>query len=103
MQDLLIKTATVIAVAFATFSSFPGTAQQDPTAQQQCPQVQQNAPTPQNSALPNGNGAASGELLDKLDAKSAKQGDRMIVKTDQNTKMSVPTEVSKGSKQVRHR
>ena len=84
MQDLLIKAATLIAVALATFSSFPGTAQPDPIAPPQHPQVQKNARTQQNSAQPNSDGASmskpaaalkpvSRESMDKLDVKSAKQ------------------------------
>jgi hypothetical protein len=111
MEDLLIKAATVIAVALATFSSFPGTAQQDPAAQQQGSPAQAGSTTttPQNPTQPNaGSGTAnpaaaelkpvSGELVNKLDSKSAKQGDSVVVKTDESLTISPGTEIPKGSK-----
>jgi hypothetical protein len=114
MQDLLIKAATVIAVAFATFSSFPGTAQQETSSQQQSPQAQQNPSGAQQSPVQRNAGSAamsnvasalkpvSGELVDNLDAKSAKRGDSVIVKTDQDMTMATGSEIPKGSKLVGH-
>ena len=116
MEDLLIKAATVIAVALAAFSSFPGTAQQDQAAQQpavQQPAVQQqSSPAQQTTSQdPNAGSAAmssaaatlkpvSGELVNKLDSKSAKQGDSVVVKTDENLTISPGTDIPKGSKLV---
>ena len=123
MEDLLIKAATLIAVGLATFSSFPGTAQQqDPPVQQQQqhPGPQQTSPippvaptsTPQNPAQA-GSGTAlnpaaaqlkpvTAELADKLDSKSAKQGDSVVVKTDENLQISAGTEIPRGSKLIGH-
>lgn len=117
MDDLLIKAATVIAVALAGFSSFPGTAQQQGTpVQQQSPSTQQAAP----SATPNGDSQqrtgishppslaaaqlhpVKGELVTKLDSKSAKQGDAVVVKTEENITFSGGAQIPKGSKLVGH-
>jgi hypothetical protein len=42
----------------------------------------------------------SGELVNRLDSKSAKQGDSVVVKTDENLTISPGTEIPKGSKLV---
>ena len=114
MEDLFVKAATVIAVALATFSSFPGTAQQQDAPRQQqsspVPPVAPNAttqsPSQQSSDEVSPAAAAlkpvSGELVDKLDSKSARQGDNVVVKTDQNLTISAGTEIPKGSKLIGH-
>jgi hypothetical protein len=121
MEDLFVRAATIVAVALATFSSFPGTAQQqqDPPQQQQ-PATQQSSPippvaptaTPQNSTQQDSGTTISpaaaqlkpvtGELVDKLDSKSAKQGDSVVVKTDENLQISEGTEIPRGSKLIGH-
>jgi hypothetical protein len=130
MEDLHMRAATVIAVALATFSSFPLTAQQQDPQQQQQQTVpsqqtspgQQSAPPLQQttpSAVPNdqaptqdpgmqANPAAnekvvqlqivSGELVNKLDSKSAKTGDSVVVKTKESVKTPDGTDIPKGSK-----
>lgn len=120
MEDLVMKAATVIAVGLATFSSFPGTAQQQDSApqQQQQPGSQQQIPpvsstaTPQSPGQPGSDAATnpaaaqlkpvSTELVDKLDSKSAKQGDSVVVKTDENLQISQGTEIPRGSKLIGH-
>src|SRR3954469_19850991 len=120
MEDLLMKAATVIAVGLATFSSFPGTAQQQDSApqQQQQPAGQQQIPpvastaTPHTPGQPGSDAVASpaaaqlkpvsAELVDKLDSKSAKQGDSVVVKTDENLQISQGTEIPRGSKLIGH-
>lgn len=114
MEDLFVKAATVIAVALATFSSFPGTAQQQDAPQQQqsspvppvAPTATPQSPSQQNSEQVSPAAAqlkpVSGELVDKLDSKSARQGDSVVVKTDQNLTISEGTEIPKGSKLVGH-
>lgn len=115
MEDLIMKAATIIAVGLATFSSFPGTAQQQDSApqqqQQQIPPVAPNA-TPQAPGQPGADAAkspaadalkpVSAELVDKLDSKSAKQGDSVVVKTDENLQISQGTEIPRGSKLIGH-
>jgi len=117
MEDLLMKAATIIAVALATFSSFPSTAQQStqaPTTQtspaqtspaQAQPDAQSNQTQPsQTQAAPSTVQLQpiSGELVSKLDSKSAKQGDSVVVKTNENAKTADGTEIPKGSKLVGH-
>lgn len=44
----------------------------------------------------------SAELVDKLDSKSAKQGDSVVVKTDEDLQISQGTEIPRGSKLIGH-
>ncbi len=110
-----MKAATVIAVALATFSSFPSPSQQQPAQQQQDSQIQQTpssaAPQAQSqqgapSAGPGTMAAelkpVKGELVSKLDSKSAKQGDSVVVKTKEDLKFAGGTDIPKGSKLVGH-
>ncbi len=104
MEDLLIKAATVIAVGLATFSSFPGTAQQDPAAQAQRPATQEAGPRAGDAARSRMRAElkpVSGELVNKLDSKSARQGDSVVVKTKENVTTG-GAEIPKGSKLVGH-
>ncbi len=112
MNDLYMKAATVIAVALAAFSSFPSPAQQEPA--QQPPQAQSTtAPSQQNPGPPNTTGSepsaaatqlkpVTGELVNKLDSKSAKQGDSVVVKTKEDLKFEGGADIPKGSKLVGH-
>ncbi len=114
-----MRAAIIAAVALATFSSFPVTAQQqqEPSAQQQTAPAQPGAPgaTPdsQPTQNPAQNGAPTqasaapvtlepvkGELVGKLDSNSAKTGDSVVVKTKENVKTADGTEIPKGSKLV---
>jgi hypothetical protein len=112
MDDLLIRAATVIAVALATLSSFPSPAQQQQPVQQgqqtqQVPSVPEPQPQP-GVANPQPSPAAAqlkpvtGELVDKLDSKSAKQGDSVVVKTKDNVQFPGGAEIPKGSKLIGH-
>lgn len=119
MEDLFVKAATLVAVGLATFSSFPGTAQQQDATpmQQQQPANQQIPPvaptaTPQSAEQSGSNARLSpaaaqlkpvaGELVDKLDSKSAKQGDSVVIKTEENLQISEGTEIPRGSKLIGH-
>ena len=116
MEDLMMKAATLIAVGLATLSSFPGTAQQQDSApqQQQQQQIPPVAPTatPQAPGQPGSDAEkspaadalkpVSAELVDKLDSKSAKQGDSVVVKTDEDLQISQGTEIPRGSKLIGH-
>lgn len=112
-----MKAATVIAVALATFSSFPSTAQQEPAqqpqSQQQSPQPPsatapgaESQPSPDNNAAPS-NAAiqlkpVTGELVSNLDSTSAKQGDSVVMKTKEDVQVSGGAQIPKGSKLVGH-
>lgn len=116
MEDLIMKAATLVAVGLATFSSFPGTAQQQDSApqQQQQQQIPPVAPlaTPQAPGQPGSDAVkspaaaelkpVSAQLVDKLDSKSAKQGDSVVVKTDENLQISQGTQIPRGSKLIGH-
>ena len=108
MDDLYMKVATVIAVGLAAVSSFPSPAQQQPG--QQAPQVQTGQ---QNPGQPSGAGSqpsaaaaqllpVNAELVNKLDSKSAKQGDSVVVKTKEDLKFPGGADLPKGSKLVGH-
>lgn len=119
-----MKGATVIAVALASFSSFPSPAQpqldkQHLQAPAQPDQSQQPSSTPQqqpsqapgdstNSVQPQTSPQAAqlapvkAELVSKLDSNSAKQGDTVVVKTDESIKTASGTEIPKGSKLTGH-
>jgi hypothetical protein len=109
MNDLYMKAATVIAVALAAFSSFPSPAQQQQP--QQAPSA--TAPVQQNPGQQNATGSepsaaaaqlkpVTGELVNKLDSKSAKQGDSVVVKTKEDLKFQGGADLPKGSKLVGH-
>ncbi len=111
MNDLYMKAATVIAVALAAFSSFPSPAQQEPAQQPQ--QAPATAPAQQNPGQQNTTGGepsaaaaqlkpVTGELVNKLDSKSAKQGDSVVVKTKEDLKFQGGADLPKGSKLVGH-
>jgi hypothetical protein len=151
MDDLLMKAATVVAVALAAFSSFPSPAQQDngsnqnPTVvrkaatspmqmlamlqepaspvqsqtpmQPQTTSPMQTEPAQQQSAQQQAQPGQeqqqprvktvqlqliTGELVNKLDSKAAKQGDSVILKTREDVKTPDGTDIPKGSKLVGH-
>lgn len=130
MEDLLIKAATVIAVALAAFSSFPSPAQQDQQTQQSTASVRPTVALPQELAMfqeptppaqpqtqepaapqtqpsqPNVRTVQlqliTGELDNKLDSTSARQGDSVVLKTREGVKTPDGTEIPKGSKLVGH-
>jgi len=119
-----MKAATVVAVALAAISSFPSPAQQQqqpvqqqqqqdqttqqvPSAAQQSPSAMQQDP----SATAPGQGQQSAaaqmqpvtaELVGKLDSKSAKQGDSVVVKTKEDVSFPGGARIPKGSKLVGH-
>jgi hypothetical protein len=107
MDDLYMKAATLIAVALAAFSSFPSPAQQQP--EQPSRQAQPATSPGQQNAAGSEPGAAAaqlkpvtGELVDKLDSKSAKQGDSVVVKTNEDVVFPGGADIPKGSKLVGH-
>ena len=110
-----MKAATVIAVALATFSSFPSPAQQQPSQQQQDQQTQhapaasnpgaqsqQSADNTQASAAAAQLKPVTAELEGKLDSKSAKQGDSVVIKTKESLQFPGGATIPKGSKLVGH-
>ncbi|WP_035356334.1 hypothetical protein [Edaphobacter aggregans] len=108
-----MKTGTALATTLFAITCFPLLAQQSPAANQSdSPATQQNpsgteAATPSSPAA---NPAASavemspinGELVSKLDSKTAKTGDSVVVQTRASAKTADGTEIPKGSKLVGH-
>jgi hypothetical protein len=108
-----MKTRTALAMTLFALASFPLLAQQPPPASQpNTPATQQNPPGTE-PASPNSSAASSeapaiemspvnGELVSKLDSKTAKTGDSVVVQTKASIKTADGTEIPKGSKLVGH-
>jgi hypothetical protein len=108
-----MKTGTTIVTALFALASFPLLAQQPPPASQpDRPATQQNPPGTE-PASPNAPAASpetpaiemspvNGELVSKLDSKTAKTGDSVVVQTKSTVKTADGTEIPKGAKLVGH-
>src|SRR5260370_36742233 len=107
-----MKTGTALATTLFALASFPLSAQQPPPANQpNSPTTQQNPGT--ESAPPNSPAASpeapavemspvNGELVSKLDAKTAKTGDSVVVQTKASVKTADGTEIPNGAKPEGH-
>ncbi len=108
-----MKTGTALATTLFALASFPLLAQQPPPANQpNTPATQQNPPSTE-PATPNSSAASpeapavemspvNGELVSKLDSKTAKTGDSVVVQIKASVKTADGTEIPKGSKLVGH-
>ena len=108
-----MKTSTTLVTTLFALASFPLLAQQPPPdSQPNRPAAQQN-PAGTEPASPNSPAASpeapaiemspvSGELVSKLDSKTAKTGDSVVVQTKASVKTADGTEIPKGSKLVGH-
>jgi hypothetical protein len=106
-----MKTCTALVTGLFALASFPLWAQQAPPADRpNSPATQQNpteaATTTSSSASPAAATAqmspVNGELVNKLDSKTAKSGDAVVVQTKRGIKTPDGTEIPKGSKVVGH-
>jgi hypothetical protein len=106
-----MKTCTALVTGLFAVASFPLWAQQaPPPAPPNSPATQQNpteaAPTTSSSASAPAATApmspVNGELVNKLDSKTAKSGDAVVVQTKRGIKTPDGTEIPKGSKVVGH-
>jgi hypothetical protein len=108
-----MKTRTALATSLFALASSPLWAQQpSPANQQDSPAAQQSpsstapAPSYSSSAAPAAPTApmspVNGELTQKLDSKTAKNGDSVVVQTKTSVKTPDGTEIPKGSKLVGH-
>jgi hypothetical protein len=99
-----MKTRTSFVTSLFALASFPLLAQQPPSASQaqqpppastmpSSPAASQEAPAVELSPV-------SGELVSKLDSKTAKAGDSVVVQTKTSAKTADGTEIPKGSKLV---
>jgi hypothetical protein len=108
-----MKTGTALVTTLFALASFPLLAQQPPPANQpDSPTTQQNPPstepaTPNSPATSPETSAVAmspvnGELVTKLDSKTAKTGDSVVVQIKAPVKTADGTEIPKGSKLVGH-
>ena len=107
-----MKTGIAFATTLFAIAGFPLVAQQSPaTNQPDSPASQQSPPgaeaaTPSPSANPAAPAIElrpiNGELVSKLDSKTAKTGDSVVVETKSPAKTADGTEIPKGSKLVGH-
>ena len=105
-----MKNTALVTIVFA-MASFPLLAQQSPSASQPAsPAVRQSpsgAMPPSQAAAPETTAAAAmssvnGELISKLDSKTAKAGDSVVVQTQTSVKTADGTEIPSGSKLMGH-
>lgn len=117
-----MKTANVLALAFLSVASFPLMAQQPtssepppgsaapPAAEQAPPPQEQQAPPAQQATSPSAPATTpaaqmspvTGELVDKLDSKTAKNGDTVVIKTKSAVTTTDGTQIPKGTKLIGH-
>ena len=115
-----MKTGTTLAMALFALASLTLLAQQPSPANQPNspatqPATQQNPPSAAPAASPAASPETStpdtstaemspvnGELVSKLDSKTAKTGDNVVVKTETSIKTADGTEIPKGSKLIGH-
>jgi len=109
-----MRTGTVFVATLFALATFPLLAQQPPppASQPNSPATQQDPPGAQPSpqSSPAGSPVASavemspvnGELVNRLDSKTAKAGDSVVVRTRASVKTTDGTEIPKGSKLVGH-
>ena len=108
-----MKRGTTLATTLFALASFPLMAQQPPPASQPDRPATQQSPAGSESASPNSPAATPEapaielspvkvELVSKLDSKTAKSGDSVVVQTKASVKTADGTEIPKGSKLVGH-
>jgi hypothetical protein len=109
-----MKTRTALVTSLFALASFPLWAQQPSSANQQDSPAAQQSPSSTSPPPPNSSSSASpaaptaqmspvnGELIQKLDSKTAKNGDNVVVQTKTSVKTPDGTEIPKGSKLVGH-
>ncbi len=101
-----MKTGRAFVTTLFVLASFPLLAQQPPPAQQPAQQPSSANPTPQSRPAASAEAATaemspvSGELVSKLDSKTAKTGDSVVVQTKSSAKTADGTAIPKGSKLV---
>jgi hypothetical protein len=95
-----MKTGTAFATTVFALASFPLLAQQSPPVNQPQSSPAATQETSATSAVEMS--PLSGELVSKLDSKTAKAGDSVVVQTKASAKTADGTEIPKGSKLVGH-
>jgi hypothetical protein len=108
-----MKRSTTLVTTLFALATFSLVAQQPPPASQQNRPTTQQNPSSTEPASPNSPSASreapaiemspvNGELVSKLDSKTAKTGDSVVVQTKASVKTADGTEIPKGSKLVGH-
>jgi hypothetical protein len=107
-----MKRSTTLVTTLFALASFPLLAQQPPPDTQPTrPAAQQpsgtepaspTSPAASQQAPPIEMSSVNGELVSKLDSKTAKTGDSVVVQTKSSVKTADGTEIPKGSKLVGH-
>src|ERR1700733_3899582 len=101
MQDLLevigMKTFRMLAVAILSTASLSLLAQQPPSSP--ASGAEQAAPSTAPAAALS---PVTGELMNRLDSKTAKSGDRVLLKTKSTVRTADGMEIPKGSKLIGH-
>ena len=110
-----MKTGTLLATTLFAITSFPLLGQQSPSTNQpsQSDSTTQQTPSGTETSTPRSSfptpavsaaemSAINGELISKLDSKTAKAGDSIVVQTRSSAKTADGTEIPKGSKLVGH-
>ena len=108
-----MKTCTPLVTSLFALASFPLWAQQSPPANQPGSPATQQSPSSPATASPNSSSMSpeaptapmspvNGELVNKLDSKTAKNGDSVVVQTKTSVKTPDGTEIPKGSKLMGH-
>ena len=107
-----MKTCTPLVTSLFALASFPLWAQQSPPASQPDSAATQQSPSSTATAANSSSmspeaptapmSPVDGELVNKLDSKTAKNGDSVVVQTKTSVKTPDGTEIPKGSKLVGH-
>jgi hypothetical protein len=96
-RRIFYETGTAFVTTLFALASFPLLAQQPPPDTQPTPSVAAASPARAIEMSP-----VNGELLNKLDSKTAKAGDSVVIQTKTSVKTADGTEIPKGSKVVGH-
>jgi hypothetical protein len=101
MKIRIALVATLVAVAsFPLSAQQPAPGDQSNSPAQQSPSGAEPATSPETSAAAVQMSPVNGELVSKLDSKTAKTGDSVVVQTKTSVKTADGTEIPKGSKLV---
>jgi len=103
MKTRIALVATLVAVAsFPLSAQQPAAGDQSNSPAQQSPSGAEPATSPETSAAAVQMSPVNGELVSRLDSKTAKSGDNVVVKTETSIKTADGTEIPKGSKLIGH-
>jgi hypothetical protein len=103
MEEIAMTIARVLTVAVITLSGIYLAAQQaGVTAQQSAAAAHTDASASESAAAGANMRSVSGQLDGKLDAKTARPGDSVIVKTTDKMRMADGTEIPKGTRLMGH-